>query len=181
MSTYCDLVKELPESHPHRLYHDQEYGFPIKDDNELFGRLILEINQAGLNWLTILKKKEGFRTAFSNFDIEKVAKYGKIEKSILLENPAIIRNRLKIEAVIHNANQLLEIQKEFGSFNHWLNIQQAISLSEWTKIFKNKFKFMGPLIVEEFLMSISLIKGAHQKECPIYDKVLSEQPNWNKK
>lgn len=181
MSSYCDLVKELPENHPHRMYHDHEYGFPLKDDNELFGRLILEINQAGLNWLTILKKKEAFRTAFSNFEIVKVANYGKKEKLRLLENAAIIRNRLKIEAVIHNANQILEIQKEFGSFSNWLNTKQSISLAEWTKLFKNNFKFMGPMIVEEFLMSTGIIKGAHHEKCPIYKEILNKQPNWSLK
>lgn len=180
MNPYCNLVNELPANHPHRLYHDHEYGFPINNDNELFGRLILEINQAGLNWLTILKKKEAFRTAFSNFDIEEVARFTEKDKLRLMNNADIIRNRLKIEAVIFNAKQILNLKKEFGSFDSWLNSQQAITLTEWTKIFKNNFKFMGSKIVEEFLMSIGILNGAHHEKCPIYKKVINKNPNWNK-
>lgn len=181
MSTYCDMVKDLPASHPHRIYHDHEYGFPIDDDHELFGRLILEINQAGLNWLTILKKKEAFKAAFMNYNIQKVANFTEKDKLDLMDNATIIRNRLKIEAVIYNAQQILKIKKEFGSFKAWLLMHGSISLIEWTKIFKNNFKFMGPLIVEEFLMSIGILKGAHQENCPTYKKVTELQPNWSVK
>ncbi len=172
--SYCEFTKDLDENHLDRKYHDERYGFPVDNDDELFGRLILEINQAGLSWSLMLKKERNFEVAFDAFSIEKIANYkeDKIEK--LLNNAGIIRNRRKIEAVVHNANQILDIQKEFGSFKQWLNHYNGLSLKEWTKLFKKKFKFTGEKIVEEFLMSTGYIKGAHTEECPIYDKIIKE-------
>ena len=94
-SSYCEYVKNLPEDNIHRIYHDTQYGFKIDSDNELFGRFILEINQAGLSWVTILNKQDNFRTAFSNFNIKKIADYGKSDISRLLSNSGIVRNKLK--------------------------------------------------------------------------------------
>src|ERR1044072_3054307 len=95
----------------HKNYHDKQYGFPIHDDNELFCRLILEINQAGLSWDTILKKEKNFRKAYHNFEIAKVAKYKEKDRARLLNDAGIIRNRLKVDAAIHNANVILQLQK----------------------------------------------------------------------
>ena len=122
-SSYCKYVKNLPEDNIHRVYHDTQYGFKIDSDNELFGRLILEINQAGLSWTTILNKQDNFRTAFSNFDIKKIADYGKSDISRLLANSGIVRNKLKINAVIFNARKIVELQKKYGSFKSWLKIK----------------------------------------------------------
>lgn len=176
--SYCEFTKDLDESHPHRIYHDNQYGFPIEDDNELFGRLILEINQAGLNWLTILKKQDNFRVAFNNFEIEKIARYDIKKKESLLQDAGIIRNRLKIEAVIYNANRVLELQKEFGSFKKWLDLNTGKDLKEWTTLFKKNFKFTGGLIVEEFLMSTGYLKGAHDEDCEIYKELIKLEPKW---
>src|SRR4030095_6840159 len=101
--SYCEAVWHMDKANVHVHYHDKEYGFPIHDDNELFARLVLEINQAGLSWTTILNKKDNFFKAFDNFEIAKVARYTdkKVEK--LLQDAGIIRNRLKVEAAIHNA------------------------------------------------------------------------------
>ena len=97
-------------------YHDKEWGRLVKDDRKLFEFLGLESAQAGLNWLTILKKRSGYKKAFANFDAKKVAKYDKRKITSLLKDPSIIRNRLKVEAAVNNAKRFLEIQKEFGSF-----------------------------------------------------------------
>src|SRR5438552_13997299 len=114
--SYCSYVLNAGKDSVHKLYHDKEYGFPLGDDNALFARLVLEINQAGLSWTTILNKKDNFFKAYDNFDIKKVAAYKekKIEK--LLNDAGIIRNRLKINAAIENAKKIIELQKECGSF-----------------------------------------------------------------
>ena len=113
-TTYCDFVQNAGKDTVHRHYHDQEYGFPIHDDNLLFARLVLEINQAGLSWETILKKKDNFFKAFDDFSIDKVARYTASKKEKLMQDAGIIRNRLKIEAAIHNAKAIKIIQKEAG-------------------------------------------------------------------
>ena len=169
--TYCEYVADLPSDDLHRKYHDTQYGFPIHNDNELFGRLILEINQAGLSWNTILMKQENFRKAYEQFDVRKVSVYGESDIKRLLEDSGIIRNRLKINAAITNANRIVEIQSEFGSFEKWLEQKSGLTLEEWVKLFKQNFKFVGGEIVNEFLMSVGLLPGAHDKNCPIYKKL----------
>ena len=171
-SSYCEYVKNLPEDNIHRVYHDTQYGFKIDSDNELFGRLILEINQAGLSWTTILIKQDNFRKAFSNFDIKKIANYGKSDISRLLANSGIVRNKLKINAVIFNARKILELQKKYGSFKSWLKINNDsnLSLTNWVVLFKENFKFTGNEITKEFLTSTGYIKGAHIETCSILDK-----------
>ncbi len=169
--SYCTYVKNLPVDNLHRIYHDTAYSFPIHDDYELFGRLILEINQAGLSWDTILKKEKNFRKSYDKFNIKKIAKYGAEEKQRLLADAGIIRNRLKVEATIHNANVILGLQREFGSFERWLESHRGKSRLEWTKLFKQTFKFTGGEIVNEFLMSIGVLPGAHSENCVIYRKL----------
>ena len=171
-SSYCEYVKNLPDDNIHRVYHDTQYGLKIDSDNELFGRLILEINQAGLSWTTILNKQDNFRTAFSNFDIKKIADYDKPDISRLLANSGIVRNKLKINAVIFNARKIVELQKEYGSFKSWLKIKNDcnLNLTNWVALFKENFKFTGNEITKEFLTSTGYIKGAHIEACPILDK-----------
>lgn len=164
----------------HKNYHDNHYGFPIHDDNELFGRLILEINQAGLSWETILKKETSFRKAYSNFNIEKVAAYTEADRERLLADAGIIRNRLKVNAAIENAKTILELQKEFGSFEKWLEHHHPRTKNEWVKLFKKTFRFTGGEIVNEFLMSIGYLHGAHSESCPIHQEILKQKPMWIK-
>lgn len=178
--SYCDYIKDLPDTNLHREYHDYHYGFPIENDNELFERLVLEINQAGLSWDTILKKQEGFKKAYHNFDVKTVANYGEEDKARLLNDPSIIRNRLKIEAAIHNANVILSQQKEYGSFKNWLDAQHPRPKDEWVKLFKKTFKFTGGEIVNEFLMSTGYLAGSHDEDCPVYKKIAELTPAWNK-
>jgi DNA-3-methyladenine glycosylase I len=146
----------------------------------LFGRLVLEINQAGLSWDTILRKETAFLEAYDGFEISKVAAYGEADKARLLDNPGIIRNRLKIAAAIHNAQVIQTIQKDFGSFERWLDVHHPKSLMEWTKLFKATFRFVGGEIVNEFLMSTGYLQGSHEPSCPIHAKVLEAKPAWSR-
>ncbi len=175
MSSYCQIAPNNPF---HASYHDNEYGFPLRDDNLLFERLILEINQAGLSWLTILKKRENFRHAFHNFNIDIVAAYSENDKTRLLNDVGIIRNRLKINATIENARRLIDIRNEYGSFSAWLDYQHPLSQSDWTKLFKKNFRFIGDQIVGEFLMSTGYLPGAHEEHCPVYTKIIKMNPPW---
>ena len=148
--SYCEAVATMNEDNLHKIYHDTAYGFTIHDDNELFERLILEINQAGLSWSTILNKQQGFRQAYHEFHIPTVALYQETDFQRLMNDPGIIRNRLKIEAAIHNANVILSMQKEMGSFKNWLDHHHPKTKEEWMKLFKKTFKFTGGEIVNEF-------------------------------
>ena len=177
MSAYCDIA---PGHEHHGPYHDREYGFPLRGDDELFERLILEINQAGLSWLTILKKREGFRAAYSGFRVERVAAYGEKEKARLLNDPNIIRNRLKVEAAIANARTILELRERHGSFAVWLDTHHPLPKDEWIKLFKKTFRFTGGEITGEFLMSLGYLSGAHKPECPVFAKIAKKNPPWMK-
>lgn len=170
MSTYCDYVANLPENNVHKRYHDDEYGVFSDDDTVLFERLILEINQAGLSWETILKKRDGFNAAYNGFDISKVASYGEPDRTRLLADAGIIRNRLKVDAAIHNARVIQGLQAEFGSFSAWLDMQKGLDKADWVRLFKKHFKFTGGEIVGEFLMSLGYLPGAHAPGCPFYDR-----------
>jgi DNA-3-methyladenine glycosylase I len=162
----------------HRHYHDHEYGFPIDDDNLLFARMVLEINQAGLSWTTILNKKDHFFRAFDGFDLPTVAAYGEEQVARLLGDPGIIRNRLKVEAAIQNAKVIIGLQQEHGSFQAWLNLHHPKQKEEWVKLFKKTFRFTGGEIVNEFLMSSGYLPGAHVETCEIHQTILQHQPKW---
>ncbi len=179
--SYCTVIETMPEPRRslHKKYHDKHYGFPIHDDNELFGRLLMEINQAGLSWETILKKEDNFRKAYDNFSIEKVAAYTEKDRERLLADAGIIRNKLKVNAAIVNAQAILALQQEFGSFENWLKHNHPKTLQEWMKLFKKTFKFTGGEIVNEFLMSTGYLPGAHDKDCSVYQQVLKKKPMWN--
>ena len=178
--TYCDAIKTLPPERRalHGTYHDRHYGFPLHDDNELFCRLVLEINQAGLSWETILKKEAAFRKAYDGFDIATVAAYGDEERARLLSDAGIIRNRLKVDAAIKNARTILTLQDSHGSFENWLESHYPESKDDWVKLFKKHFRFTGGEIVGEFLMSIGYLPGAHAEECPVYHEILQHNPMW---
>lgn len=175
MSSYCDAAPGHPFHGP---YHDHEYGFPLRGDHELLERLALEINQAGLSWLTILKKKESFHRAFEGFDVDRVAAYGDEERARLLADAGIIRNRLKVDAVIENARRIQQLRAEHGSFAGWLDAHHPRTKPEWIKLFKKTFRFTGGEIVGEFLMSLGYLPGAHKPECPVYARVLAADPPW---
>jgi len=170
-------------------YHDQEWGVPLYDDRRLFEMLILEGVQAGLSWLTILKKRQEYRSAFDNFDPQKVARYDSNKIRELLSNKGIIRNRLKIEAAVQNGRAFRTVQKEFGSFatymwsfvggkpikNGWKNeteipaqTKESIRLSSDLK--SRGFKFVGPRICYAFMQAVGMVND-HTVECFRYDEV----------
>ncbi len=181
--SYCAALEQMEGERKvlHQIYHDKFYGFPIHDDNELFGRLLLEINQAGLSWETILKKQDNFRKAFHRFNIKKIAAYTAADRKRLMRDAGIIRNRLKINAAIENAKSIQRLQKEFGSFEKWLETNHPKSKDEWVDLFKMTFKFTGGEIVNEFLMSTGYLPNAHSVKCRIYKKTLQAKPMWFKR
>lgn len=176
-TSYCTFAP----THPlHKAYHDHEYGFPLRDDARLFERLALEINQAGLSWLTILKKKDAFHQAFEGFDLDRVAAYGQAERARLLGDAAIVRNRLKVAAVIENATRLIAIRAQHGSFAAWLDAHHPRSHAQWQALFKQTFVFTGGEIVREFLISTGYLPGAHEPGCPVYSHILALDPPWRR-
>jgi len=176
-AAYCRLAP----GHPiHGLYHDTEYGFPSADESVLFERLVLEINQAGLSWLTILKKRAAFRAAFADFEVDRVAAFGPTEIERLLADPGIIRNRLKIEATIENARRIRTLRQSHGSFATWLDAHHPRSREDWTRLLRQTFRFTGGQIVNEFLMSLGYLPGAHAPDCPIFTRILDHSPPWTR-
>jgi DNA-3-methyladenine glycosylase I len=175
MSLYCDSAPGHPVHGP---YHDGEYGFPSRDERVLFERLVLEINQAGLSWLTILKKREAFRAAFAEWEVDRVARFGERDVARLLADPGIIRNRLKVDAAIRNAQAIQEIRREHGSFAAWIDAHHPRPKEEWVKLFKRRFAFMGGEIVGEFLMSLGYLPGAHRSDCPVMARLAALGPPW---
>ena len=169
MSAYCDIAPGHPVHGP---YHATEYGFPQRDESVLFERLLLEINQAGLSWETILRKREGFRAAYDGFDVDTVAAYGEAERARLMHDAGIIRNRLKIEAAIHNAQVIQGLRASHGGFAQWLDAHAVEDgaprdKAAWVKLFKKTFRFTGGEITGEFLMSLGYLPGAHRPDCPV--------------
>lgn len=180
MPGYCDFARGHPLHGP---YHDNEYGFPSRDEAVLFERLILEINQAGLSWETMLKKRDGFRRAYAGFDVGTVAAYGDRDRERLLADPGIIRNRLKIDAAIHNAQVILALRESHGGFAQWLDAHIADGgkvrdKAGWVKLFKKTFRFTGGEITNEFLMSLGYLPGTHRKDCPVYAVIAKLGPPW---
>jgi len=173
--SYCKIAPGHPFHGP---YHDREYGFPVTDDDALFERLALEMNQAGLSWLTILKKRARFHEAFRGFDPARVARFGARDRARLLADEGIIRNRAKVDAVIENARRILKLRKVHGSFRRWLDAQHPLSKDEWVKLFKKEFRFTGGEITGSFLMSTGYLPGAHDRTCPVHARILKRHPPW---
>ena len=158
-------------------YHDEEWGVPTHDDRELFEMLVLESFQAGLSWITILKKREDFRKAFDGFDVEKVAGYNEEKVEELRQNEGIIRHKGKISSAINNAQIFIEIQKEFGSFDKYIwgftdgeiikaefKTESELSKNISKDLKKRGMKFVGPTIIYSYLESIGIIDN-HQENC----------------
>jgi DNA-3-methyladenine glycosylase I len=172
---YCDFAKGDPVHGP---YHDTEYGFPVTDESQLFERLLLEINQAGLNWELILKKREGFRAAYAGFDVDRVAQFGESDRERLLQDARIIRNRLKVNAAIVNAQVIRGMRASHGGFAGWLGAHHPLDRAEWVKLFRKTFKFTGGEITGEFLMSIGYLPSPHRPDCPVYKQIVLTNPPW---
>ncbi|MBT5110962.1 MAG: DNA-3-methyladenine glycosylase I [Rhodospirillaceae bacterium] len=175
MTTYCDTA---PGHEWHGPYHDTEYGFPVSEENILFERLVLEINQAGLSWLTVLKKREAFYAAYDGFDVDKVAAYRDVDRARLLGDSGIIRNKLKVNAAIENAKRIQALRATHGGFKSWLDQHHPLTKSDWVKLFKQTFLFTGGEITGEFLMSTGYLPGAHDPACPITKRIATVEPPW---
>ena len=174
--SYCAAA---PGHEWHGPYHDEEYGFPVDDEAALFERLVLEINQAGLSWLTILKKRDGFRAAYDGFDVDAVSAYGEADRARLLDDAGIIRNRLKVDAAISNAAVIAGFRGSHGGFDGWLAANHPLDKADWVKLFKQTFRFTGGEITGEFLMSTGWIEGAHHPACPVAAEILALAPPWS--
>lgn len=165
-------------------YHDEEWGVPVYDDKKMFEFLVLESAQAGLSWLTVLRKREHYRKAFANFNPARVARFGARELNRLLKNPGLIRNRQKLSAALNNAKFFIEVQKEFGSFcnylwgfvknrpviNHWRRLAQLPTKTKLAETIsldlkQRGFKFLGPTIVYAHLQATGLVND-HLITCP---------------
>lgn len=175
--SYCRAAADHPYHGP---YHDHEYGFPVRDEARLFERLVLEINQAGLSWLTILRKREAFRAAYRDFDVDSVAAFTDADRACLLADAGIVRNRLKVDAAIHNAGVMQRLRASHGGFAAWLDAHHPRSKEEWVRLFRKTFRFTGGEIVGEFLLSTGYLPGAHDPDCPVYERVLSVDPPWRR-
>ena len=169
----------MAPSHPvHGPYHDAEYGFPATDERVLFERLLLEINQAGLSWLTILNKRAAFRAAFADFEVDAVAAFRPNDFDRLLADPGIVRNRLKIAAAIENAQRIRALRESHRSFSDWLDAHHPRPVEAWTQLFRKTFRFTGGQIVGEFLLSLGYLPGAHEPDCPAFARIAELSPPW---
>ncbi len=173
--SYCHAARG---HHTHGPYHDSEHGFSVPTDVGLFERLLLEINQAGLSWLAILRKREGLRAAYDDYAIERIACYGEADRERLLSDPRAVRNRLKVDAAISNARTVLLLRRDFGSFSGWLDAHHPRSRNDWVTLFRATFRFTGGAITPAFLVSVGYLPGAHHPACPIYEKALASEPRW---
>ena len=175
MSWYCDVAPGHPHHGP---YHDREYGFPVADECVLLERLSLEIFQAGLSWLIVLKKRAGIHAAFDGFDPDRVAAYGDTERARLLADAGIIRNRRKVDAIIENARRLRGLRAGHGDFASWIAAHHPRPKAAWVTLFREHFVFTGGEVVGEFLMSIGTLPGAHREDCPVYRRIAELDPPW---
>lgn len=170
-------------------YHDEEWGVPCHDDRKLYEMLVLEGAQAGLSWITVLKKRENYRAAFDGFDPEKIALYDDKKIAELMENPGIVRNRLKVNAAVANARAYLQVREEFGSFDQyiWQFVGGKPKVNHWEKLggipaetpesqamskdlLKRGFKFVGPTICYAFMQACGMVND-HTVDCFRYDQV----------
>jgi DNA-3-methyladenine glycosylase I len=175
MSTYCAIAPGHPV---HHAYHATEYGFPAREERVLFERLVLEIMQAGLSWETILKRRQGMGEAFADWDVETVAAWGEADAARLLADARIIRNRLKVAAVLENARRIRAMRDSHGGFAAWLDAHHPRDKPEWVRLFRQTFLFTGGEIVGEFLMSLGYLPGAHAEDCPVMRDVRAAHPPW---
>jgi len=173
MSAYCAVAPGHPV---HDAYHATEHGFPSRDETVLFERLCLEIMQAGLSWEIVLKRRATMRAAFAGFDVDSVAAFGSHDQAHLLADPGIIRNRLKVEAIIANARIVQALRASHGSFAGWINAHHPRDKPAWVKLFRATFRFTGGEIVGEFLMSLGWLPGAHAADCPVGHRIAALAP-----
>ena len=173
--SYCESSKKHEAL---RRHHDFEHGRPERDSARLLEFLALEIFQAGLNWRLVLEKREALRQAFFHFAPARLAACGQREIRLWMANKDIIRNRLKLQAMIYNAQRVQNWKEGGGGFADWLERHHPQPPPEWVKIFRKQFRFVGPEIVREFLTGTGFLPGAHQPDCPRYAEILALHPPW---
>lgn len=176
MSWYCDIAPGHPFHGP---YHESEYGFPNRDESVLFERLSLEIMQAGLSWLIVLRKRAAMAEAFAGFDADRVAGFGEADVARLLGDAGIIRNRRKVAAIIENAGRIRALRTSHGGFADWLDAHHPRGKKAWIRLFKSTFLFMGDEVVGEFLLSLGYLPGAHRADCPVAGRIAALPPPWS--
>jgi DNA-3-methyladenine glycosylase I len=175
MSAYCAIAPGHPV---HSDYHEFEYGVPSRDDDVICERLALEIFQAGLSWEIVLRRREGIREAFGGFAPAHVAALGASGCERLVIDARVIRNRRKIEAIIANAGVMCGMIATHGSVAAWLAAHHPRSREDWVRLFRRAFRFTGPEITSEFLMSLGYLPGAHVPDCPAYARIDALGPPW---
>lgn len=175
MSSYCAFASGHPVHGP---YHDHEHGAPSRDEAVLFERLCMEIMQAGLSWDTVLRRRGSMRAAFEGYDVDRIAAYGPADQARLLADPGIIRNRLKVEAIIANAQVVRGMRDSHGGFAAWVDAHHPRDKAAWVKLFRATFRFTGGEIVGEFLMSLGWLPGAHAPDCPAFARIARLNPPW---
>ncbi len=161
MSSYCAVARDHPV---HQAYHDHEYGVAIREERLLFERLCLEIFQAGLSWELVLKRRAGMNVALDQFDVDTIAAYTPERIEALMQDARVIRNRLKLQAIVHNARVIQTVRAE-GGFAAWIDRHHPRGKPAWVKLFKQTFRFTGGEIVGEFLLSLGYLPGAHAADC----------------
>jgi DNA-3-methyladenine glycosylase I len=171
--SYCTLAPGHPV---HDSYHATEYGFRQREETVLFERLCLEIFQAGLSWEIVLKRRPGLREAFDGFNVDRIAALTEADQARLLLDPRIIRNRLKLAAIIANAQRVQTLRTTHGGFSAWLDAHHPREKPAWVKLFKQTFLFTGGEIVGSFLMSLDYLQGAHDEDCPIFHRIAAQRP-----
>ncbi len=173
MPSYCQISRNDPVHGP---YHDHEHGFPTDDNRVLFERLAMEIHQAGLSWRLILQRRQGLRQCWGHFDPHVVAAFTDSDRNRLIADPRAIRNRLKIDAIIHNAKVVRRWIDTHGSLHGWIRAHHPRDLDQWTILFKKHLRFIGPTIVHEFLVGTAVLPGGHDKDCPLAPIIAKLQP-----
>ncbi len=175
VSSYCDSAPGHPLHGP---YHDREYGVPARDDAVLMERLTLEVMQAGLSWELVLRRREGMFAAFEGHVPARVAAYGEADVERLLADARIIRNRRKVEAIVHNAGVVVELSERHGGLAGWLDEMHPRPHADWVRLFRRTFRFTGPEVTGEFLMSLGYLPGAHRPDCPAHARIAALNPPW---
>ena len=176
MSAYCAFATGNPI---HRPYHDTEHGVPARDETVLFERLCMEIMQAGLSWGIVLKRRATLRTAFAEFEVDRVVAFDEADQVRLLADPGIIRNRLKVAAIIANARVIQGLRDSHGGFAGWLDVHPR-DKPAWVRLFRQNFRFTGGEIVGEFLMSLGWLPGAHAVDCVVGRRIATLNPPWQR-
>ena len=175
MTSYCSIAGGHEWHGP---YHDREYGFPLTGDAELFERLVLEINQAGLSWLTILKKRDAFRRAFDGFVPTWWPATARPSASGSSVTRASCATASRWTPRVENARRVVALRAQYGDLAGWLAAHHPRSKEEWVRLFRQTFRFVGGEIVGEFLMSIGYLPGAHEPDCPVYRRIAPLRPPW---